>query len=170
MKTTKLIPILFVSLLLNPSIPRINANNDRIQNLSTKKDSVVSVLKIPAKNSKEEDFSYKKSSSKLSKIYLNTTIDYKKYAADKVTKAWDKTHVDSFFWIIQHESGWNPNAQNSKSTAYGIGQFLDSTWGIVGYKKTSDPYKQIDAMIKYVQLGYKNPKRAAQFKRKKGWY
>ena len=26
------------------------------------------------------------------------------------------------------ESGWNPNAQNPSSTAYGIPQFLDSTW------------------------------------------
>lgn len=30
--------------------------------------------------------------------------------------------------IIACESGWDPNAKNPKSTAYGYGQFLDSTW------------------------------------------
>ena len=30
------------------------------------------------------------------------------------------------------ESGWNPDAQNPTSTAYGIAQFLDSTWAGTG--------------------------------------
>src|SRR4051812_44844432 len=30
------------------------------------------------------------------------------------------------------ESGWNPNAQNRSSTAYGIPQFLNSTWASTG--------------------------------------
>ena len=33
------------------------------------------------------------------------------------------------------ESGWNPNAQNPSSTAYGIAQFLDSTWAGTGHRQ-----------------------------------
>jgi len=31
--------------------------------------------------------------------------------------------------LIQIESGWNPNAKNKHSTATGLGQFIDNTWG-----------------------------------------
>ena len=48
------------------------------------------------------------------------------------------------------ESGWNPNAQNPTSTAYGIPQFLDSTWAGTGIAKTSDGYRQIDAGLIYI--------------------
>lgn len=43
------------------------------------------------------------------------------------------------------ESGWNPSAQNPGSSAYGIPQFLDSTWAGTGIAKTSNGYRQIDA-------------------------
>lgn len=31
-------------------------------------------------------------------------------------------------WVIGRESGGNPNAQNPRSSAFGLGQFIDSTW------------------------------------------
>ena len=40
------------------------------------------------------------------------------------------------------ESGFNNVAQNPSSSAYGMFQFLDSTWGGVGGHKTSDPWLQ----------------------------
>ena len=52
------------------------------------------------------------------------------------------------------ESGWNPNAQNPTSTAYGIPQFLDSTWAGTGIAKTSDGYRQIDAGLIYIEQRY----------------
>jgi len=36
--------------------------------------------------------------------------------------------------IIECESTWNPNAQNPKSTAYGLCQFIDGTWEYVQKK------------------------------------
>lgn len=32
------------------------------------------------------------------------------------------------YCIVTHESGWNAEAKNPKSTAYGYGQFINSTW------------------------------------------
>lgn len=47
--------------------------------------------------------------------------------------------------IARCESGFNPRAKNRYSTAYGIFQFLDSTWRSTGIAKTSDPALQIEA-------------------------
>lgn len=52
--------------------------------------------------------------------------------------------------LIDKESDCNPAAQNPHSTAYGIGQFLNSTWGIVGCRKTSNPVEQLRCMKLYV--------------------
>ena len=56
--------------------------------------------------------------------------------------------------LIINESGCNPTAQNPKSTAYGIGQFLDATWSTVGCVKSSDPVYQLQCMQKYVNVTY----------------
>jgi len=58
------------------------------------------------------------------------------------------------------ESGWNNTAQNPGSTAYGIAQFLDSTWATVGYSKSSDPAVQIAAGLKYIKQRYGSPSAA----------
>jgi hypothetical protein len=68
------------------------------------------------------------------------------------------------------ESGWNPNAQNPSSTAYGIAQFLDSTWGGTGIAKTSDGYRQIDAGLIYIQKAYGSPCGAWSHSQSTGWY
>lgn len=72
--------------------------------------------------------------------------------------------------LVMSESGWNNNAQNPTSTAYGIGQFLNSTWAGVGYRKTSDPRTQILAMLDYIAQRYGSPNAAWAFKRSHNWY
>lgn len=57
----------------------------------------------------------------------------------------------AFDQLISHESGWNPTAQNPGSTAYGLGQFLDSTWAGAGGSKTSDPVKQLQYIFQYLK-------------------
>jgi TP901 family phage tail tape measure protein len=59
--------------------------------------------------------------------------------------------------LIREESSWNPNAQNPDSTAYGLYQFLDSTWAGTGYQKTSDPWIQHLAGLTYIRAVYDNP-------------
>ena len=68
------------------------------------------------------------------KLYLhNRVIDEKQY------KCINK------LWTI--EIHWYNKSNNKKSTAYGIAQVLDT--------KTSDPYKQIDAGLRYIAHRYK---------------
>lgn len=55
--------------------------------------------------------------------------------------------------LYNGESGWNADAQNPSSTAYGVAQFLDSTWATVGESKSSDPAVQARAAGKYLASG-----------------
>lgn len=59
-------------------------------------------------------------------------------------------------YIFSHESGWNNFAQSPISTAFGIGQFLDGTWPQYG-GKTTDPARQIEDAIKYMNDRYGGP-------------
>jgi hypothetical protein len=68
------------------------------------------------------------------------------------------------------ESGWNPNARNPSSTAYGIPQFLDSTWAGTGIGKTSDGFRQIDAGLIYIDSRYGSPCGAWAHSRADNWY
>ncbi|MCV2487884.1 lytic transglycosylase domain-containing protein [Geodermatophilus sp. YIM 151500] len=68
------------------------------------------------------------------------------------------------------ESGWNPDAQNPTSSAYGIPQFLDSTWAGTGIGKTSDGYRQIDAGLVYIEERYGSPCAAWKHSQAKNWY
>jgi hypothetical protein len=68
------------------------------------------------------------------------------------------------------ESGWNPNAANPSSSAYGIPQFLDSTWASTGIAKTSNGYRQIDAGLIYIDSRYGSPCGAWSHSESYGWY
>lgn len=94
----------------------------------------------------------------------------KEFAYNQVKLRWDESQWQSFNNIIQHESEWNPKCQNPKSTAYGLGQFLNSTWEGTGYKKSSDPQIQIAATIEYISDRYGDPKRAWRFWQAHSWY
>ena len=72
--------------------------------------------------------------------------------------------------LVMRESGWNNLAQNRASTAYGIGQFLDSTWAGVGIAKTADPTRQIEAMLIYIENRYGGPCGAYAHSQRTGWY
>jgi hypothetical protein len=79
---------------------------------------------------------------------------------------------DALYKLIMGESGFRSNAQNPSSTAYGLFQFLDSTWGSVGAHKTSDPTQQTIAGLKYIQQSYGSPAQAyaAWSSRSPHWY
>lgn len=72
--------------------------------------------------------------------------------------------------LIFKESSWNPLAKNPKSTAFGLGQFIDSTWDLVPQSKTTNPYDQLDAMFHYVENRYGDGCKAWDFWLKKNWY
>ena len=68
------------------------------------------------------------------------------------------------------ESNWKPWAQNPVSTAYGIAQFLDSTWAGTGYEKSSDPYVQVDAGLVYISRRYQSSCAAWDHSVSTNWY
>jgi phage-related protein len=67
---------------------------------------------------------------------------------------------DALYQLVMHESGFNSNAKNPTSSAYGLFQFLDSTWGSVGASKTSDPWAQTTAGLRYIANAYGSPSNA----------
>jgi len=102
--------------------------------------------------------------------HIEEPPNIKVYAFEKVLNRWGSEQWDSFDKLIIKESKWDSESQNPNSSAYGIGQFLNSTWNTVGCEKTKDVYKQIDCTINYVELNYKTPQKALQFHLKNNWY
>lgn len=76
----------------------------------------------------------------------------------------------AWYKLGMKESGWRNTAQNPTSTAYGIGQFLDSTWKGYGISKTSDPALQVEAMARYIKARYGSPSAALAFHNAHNWY
>lgn len=83
---------------------------------------------------------------------------------------WTGNEMAALNALIMKESGYNPNAQNPHSTAYGIFQFLNSTWKGVGATKTADAAAQTAAGLRYIRQRYGTPSRALQFHLGHGWY
>lgn len=83
---------------------------------------------------------------------------------------WSGPELQAWYTLGMKESGWRNTAQNPTSTAYGIGQFLNSTWKGVGMTKTSDPRLQVIAMAKYIKNRYGSPSRALAFHLRNNWY
>lgn len=83
---------------------------------------------------------------------------------------WDANQLAAWYRLGMKESGWRNTAQNPTSTAYGIGQFLDSTWKGYGIAKTSDPALQVEAMARYIKARYGTPANALAFHNSHNWY
>jgi tape measure domain-containing protein len=85
---------------------------------------------------------------------------------------WTGAQWSALSRLLMGESGFNPNAQNPTSTAYGLFQFLNSTWAAMGARKTSDPAGQTVAGLRYIARVYGSPIRAlaAWMSRTPHWY
>ena len=84
---------------------------------------------------------------------------YKLYSHIKLTNHKQYLCLEQLWYL---ESKWNPLADNKRSTAFGIPQLLKL--------KTTDPYKQIDAGLKYIEARHLNPCLALAFHKKHGYY
>jgi hypothetical protein len=75
--------------------------------------------------------------------------------------------------IVVHESSWNPRARNPSSSAFGLFQFLSSTWRAylpeVPYGTVS-AYWQAVGGFRYIRARYGNPTRAWAFWQAHHWY
>ena len=78
--------------------------------------------------------------------------------------------------LWQKESHFNPKAKNKHSGAYGIAQFMPSTWGNYKVEKTSEASLQIKYGLRYIQKRYSTATdktgvcNAWKFWEKNNWY
>jgi peptidoglycan hydrolase CwlO-like protein len=79
---------------------------------------------------------------------------------------------DAEYWIIMHESGGDPTADNPRSTAFGLGQLLlDLRQRLLGADyATIDCAKQLYAFRAYVKERYGTAENAKAFWLAHGWY
>lgn len=95
-------------------------------------------------------------------------------AKEAVTKAAKQYgfggQLAALYNLVSRESSFNPNAQNPSSTAYGLFQFLNGTWAGTGIAKTSDPYRQAIAGMRYIKARYGDPNGALRFWMAHHWY
>jgi hypothetical protein len=77
---------------------------------------------------------------------------------------------DAFDRLIEKESSWDPTAKNPRSTAYGLGQFLDTTDAQYG-GRTDNPFVQLPRIFQYVRDRYQgSPAKALRFHNANNWY
>jgi len=72
--------------------------------------------------------------------------------------------------LWSHESHFNPKALNMGSHAFGIAQFLPSTWDNYNVKKTAVAQLQIKYGLHYIEKRYGDACNAWKFWQGHGWY
>jgi len=72
--------------------------------------------------------------------------------------------------LWKQESHWNPKALNKSSGAYGIAQFLPTTWGNYKVHKTANSILQVDYGLRYISARYGTPCAAWKHEKRFGWY
>jgi len=94
------------------------------------------------------------------KADINAIDAYKIYAHIKIGEYKEFKCIEKL-WTL--ESNWRPKAKNPNSTAYGIPQLLKM--------KETNPYKQIDLGLRYIDKRYKGSAcKALAHHKKRGWY
>jgi soluble lytic murein transglycosylase-like protein len=108
-------------------------------------------------------------------------LSVKELAAVMVKEQWANNFHREYaclVQLVQRESGWRVTAHNKSSGAFGLFQFLPSTWKNYKYPfKPLDPQVQIKAGLRYIFKRYETPCGAWNFWKKKagpdlrgGWY
>lgn len=97
--------------------------------------------------------------------------EYQRYAVDMLTQMNKLEQWSCLYELWTRESNWRPKAYNKTSGAYGIAQFMPVTWSLVGFKRTSDGFVQVEAGLAYIQRKYGgNICKALGSNLSRGWY
>jgi len=92
------------------------------------------------------------------------------------TKGWSVKEWNCLRYVWTKESHFNPKAHNKSSGAYGIAQFMPSTWGNYKVVKTENAQLQIKYGLRYILKRYgsvSDPNGACNAKafwQKNNWY
>ena len=113
------------------------------------------------------------SSSSSSSGSTAPTSDIQQYAHDQViARGWTEADFTALVEMWNRESGWNPNAENPSSGAYGIPQMNPAG----GHPIANDPnYRnnwkvQVDVGLDYIAGRYGSPSKAWAFWQSNHWY
>ena len=83
----------------------------------------------------------------------------------------DASQYNAFSKIVEHESGWDVDATNSSSGAYGLVQALPgSKMASAGSDWKTNPETQIEWGLNYMNDRYGSPVGAWNFWQANGWY
>lgn len=109
------------------------------------------------------------------KGYVSSPVKVQQQRAPITARSYARSMVsaeefEALHELIDRESKWDSDAQNPKSTAYGLGQFLDQTWELVGVEKSADYRIQLIASHKYVMMRYGSWVKALEHHKRYGWY
>lgn len=91
-------------------------------------------------------------------------------AAFKENKNISSRHKEVAFEIAFRESSLVTGAQNQRSTAFGLFQFLNKTWKTTGIEKSYCAVCQTRAFFRYVDDRYGSLEKALRHHDKHGWY
>ncbi|QPL05656.1 MULTISPECIES: G5 domain-containing protein [Actinomyces] len=87
------------------------------------------------------------------------------------SRGWDDSQFQCLVSLWQRESGWNYQAQNPSSGAYGIPQALPgSKMGTVAADWATNPVTQITWGLQYIEGRYGSPCNAWAHSNSVGWY
>ena len=92
------------------------------------------------------------------------------------SQGWNRSQWLCLNKLWNSESHFNPKALNMRSHAFGIAQFLPTTWGNYKVAKTASAKLQIQYGLRYIQKRYgslNDPTGACNawnFHQRKGWY
>lgn len=130
------------------------------------------VLSVPKIVISDDTYVKQEKSSENAEMEASDTyIDpVKQYAYQQVVAKWGIEQWSYYKDLIQRESSWINTAQNPKSTAFGLHQFLNGTWSTVNCIKTSEYKTQIECGIKYIEKRYSTPYHAIVWHNRNNWY
>lgn len=106
-----------------------------------------------------------------SRAVSGNVAEYQSYAYSKCKeRGWSEHDFQCLVSLWNKESGWNPNACNRSTGAYGIPQNNNSSKYASWYRNSA--YSQIDWGINYIAGRYGSPSGAwnASQRKRKGWY
>lgn len=107
------------------------------------------------------------------RTYISGSVaEYQAYARARCSAyGWSTTDFNCLVALWNRESGWNPNAYNSRSGAYGIPQALPaSKMATAGTDYRTNYKTQINWGLGYIKSGYGSPSAAWNHSQSKGWY
>jgi hypothetical protein len=109
------------------------------------------------------------------KGYVSSPIKVQQQRAPDTARSYARSMVsdkeyEALHELIDLESKWDSDAQNPKSTAYGLAQFVDKTWDLVEIEKSNDYRIQLIAAQKYVMMRYGSWVKALEHHKQYGWY